>query len=285
MSKMMRSLRASPPLAFWALFTSPAPFLRLRGVFDGGFPYAFNGLLYSIASSGAVEGEEITTRLTVPILTDDDRADLSRFLEVDHQRIDDLFRPFTDRPNVVEFVSVAFYFGIHPPIAPSQVPSVLTSGNSRKIDGMMVYSGLTPEHMLPLFAIAAESRIPFFRHPFEAFEYFNFLQPMIWTLLDRYLLEMPVPLTEFDEVCLMRIYEAFIRSWRHSRRDSTHSLSMAQSDRHLIAKISKQLWEADAFRGRLRERFVQSLAIFCEQKSVFGNEFGPTSAKAGHFRH
>jgi hypothetical protein len=72
---------------------------------------------------------------------------------------------------------------------------------SRRTDDKIVYGGLTPEVMLPLFAIAAEFRVLYVRSSYEGFEFFNQVQPMIWTLFDRYLLEMPVPLTRFDELC------------------------------------------------------------------------------------
>jgi hypothetical protein len=111
------------------------------------------------------------------------------------------------------------------------------------------------------------------------------VQQPILTLFDRFLLEMPNVLSRFDEVCLIHIYDVFLRGWKIIKRDTGPGYYPSRADRHIIVKISRQLWETGAVNSSsaLRERFVSSLALFCEQFS-YGQFSTPLNFRAdSHF--
>lgn len=285
-AKVMQNLTSQPLLDFWNLFTCAPPFQRLRGITEWKYPFAFHGLIYMLMKTRKIENEDFVSKLVVPELDEDDLNDLAKFIPAKKNKLEKLFQPFTSRERVVRFLAIAQHFGIHCPVTRNnRAAGMFLSGPvQRQNEEATVYEGLTTENILPFLVLAIEMRVNYYTNPYDGFDSFSQLHKSIMTIFDKFIMEIPTPLSEFHQLCLIHLYDTFILS-RKLRSDVIQNFNPIRSEQHVVVKVSRQLWEIDALSSNpvLRDRFVETLAMFCDQSSQYAGGWTLGQNRESHF--
>lgn len=263
-NNILINLKTQPITLFWNLFTCETPFYRIRGILNGKFPFAFHGLIYALVNQNKID-DFYTKKLNVPEINKNDIKDILDFLtKKDIVTIDDIFQPFTDSFNAIQFFALAQFFGFSTAIRRKK--NYVFNSERFSLRDEIKYDGLTPDNILLFLIISLKSKLIYHRkNMLNLSDLFSCFPDYFFNLVDKFLVSVSYPASEEIKTYFIQILKIFVESQFNYLHDFGSKYYNFDDD-HLIVKLLKFLWETELIydSNELREIFVISLSAFSD---------------------